>query len=87
MGLFSSLLGKTKPIQSNLDNLFALPSASITLQSAAGMSCSGHAGVCFKPTVGQDFAATVPGVAWPGVGCANAAALAANKRPAASDTP
>ena len=49
MGLLSSLLGRTKPVQSNLDALFALPSASITLQSAAGMSCSGHAGVCFKP--------------------------------------
>jgi hypothetical protein len=55
MGLFSSLLGKTKPVQSNLDALFALPSASITLQSAAGMSCSGHAGVCFKPPSGQGF--------------------------------
>ncbi len=55
MGLFSSLLGRTKPVQSNLDALFALPSASITLQSAAGMSCSGHAGVCFKPPTGQGF--------------------------------
>jgi PspA associated protein B len=55
MGLFSSILGKTKPVQANLDALFALPSASITLQSAAGMSCSGHAGVCFKPPTGQGF--------------------------------
>ncbi len=55
MGLLSSLLGRTKPVQSNLDALFALPSASITLQSAAGMSCSGHAGVCFKPPSGQGF--------------------------------
>jgi hypothetical protein len=55
MGLFSSLLGRSKPVQSNLDALFALPSASITLQSAAGMSCSGHAGVCFKPPTGQGF--------------------------------
>jgi hypothetical protein len=55
MGLLSSILGRTKPVQSNLDALFALPSASITLQSAAGMSCSGHAGVCFKPPSGQGF--------------------------------
>lgn len=53
MGLFDTILGRTKPVQSNLDDLFALPSASITLQSAAGMSCSGHAGVCFKPPSGQ----------------------------------
>ena len=55
MGIFSSLMGKTKPVQANLDEMFALPSASITLQSAAGMSCSGHAGVCFKPPSGQGF--------------------------------
>ncbi len=55
MGLFDSLLGRTKPVQSNLDALFALPSASITLQSAAGMTFSGHAGVCFKPPTGQGF--------------------------------
>jgi hypothetical protein len=56
MGLFDTILGRTKPVQSNLDALFALPSASITLQSAAGMACSGHAGVCFKPPTGQGFA-------------------------------
>jgi len=55
MGLLDTLLGRTKPVQSNLDALFALPSASITLQSAAGMTCSGHAGVCFKPPTGQGF--------------------------------
>ncbi len=55
MGLLDTLLGRTKPVQSNLDALFALPSASITLQSAAGMVCSGHAGVCFKPPTGQAF--------------------------------
>ena len=55
MGLLNTILGRTKPVQSNLDSLFALPSASITLQSAAGMACSGHAGVCFKPPTGQGF--------------------------------
>jgi hypothetical protein len=55
MGLLDTILGRSKPVQSNLDDLFALPSASITLQSAAGMSCSGHAGVCFKPPTGQGF--------------------------------
>jgi hypothetical protein len=55
MGLLNTILGRSKPVQSNLDSLFALPSASITLQSAAGMSCSGNAGVCFKPPTGQGF--------------------------------
>lgn len=58
MGLFDTILGRTKPVQADLDALFALPSASITLQSAAGMACSGHAGVCFKPPTGQGFADT-----------------------------
>jgi hypothetical protein len=56
MGLFDTILGRTKPVQSNLDALFAIPSASVTLQSAAAMTCSGHAGVCFKPPSGQGFA-------------------------------
>ena len=55
MGLLNTILGRTKPVQSDLDALFALPSASITLQSAADLVCSGHAGVCFKPPTGQGF--------------------------------
>jgi hypothetical protein len=55
MGLLDTLLGRTKPVPSNLDALFGLPSAWITLQSAAGMSCSGRAGVCYKPPSGQGF--------------------------------
>ena len=55
MGLLNTILGRTKPVQSNLDALFALPAASITLQSSTGMTCSGHAGVCFKPPTGQGF--------------------------------
>lgn len=58
MGLFDTLRGRTKPVQADLDALFALPSASITLQSAAAIACSGHAGVCFKPPTGQGFADT-----------------------------
>jgi hypothetical protein len=56
MGLLDTLLGRTKPVQANLDALFALPSAAITLQSAAGLSTSGRAGVCYKPPTGQGFA-------------------------------
>jgi hypothetical protein len=50
-----ALMGRTKPIQANLDALFALPSAAITLQSAAGLTASGRAGVCYKPPTGQSF--------------------------------
>lgn len=55
MGLLNTLLGRTKPVQANLDALFALPGASITLESAAGMTASGRAGVCYKPPTGQSF--------------------------------
>jgi hypothetical protein len=55
MGLLNTIMGRTKPVQANLDSLFGLPSAAITLQSAAGMSLSGRAGVCYKPPTGQGF--------------------------------
>jgi hypothetical protein len=53
VGLLDSLLGRTKPVRPNLDALFALPSAAVTMQSAAGLVLSGHAGVCWMPPAGQ----------------------------------
>jgi hypothetical protein len=56
MGLFDTLLGRTKPVRANLDNLFALPGAAVTLQVSAGLVPTRKAGVCFKPPAGQPFA-------------------------------
>jgi hypothetical protein len=56
VGLFDTLLGRTKPVRANLDALFALPSAAVTLQVTAGLVPTGRAGVCFKPPAGQPFA-------------------------------
>jgi hypothetical protein len=53
MGLFDTLLGRTKPVAANLDALFALPSAAIPLQTAGGLVTTGHAGVSWKPPAGQ----------------------------------
>ncbi len=53
MGLLDSLLGRTKPVRPNLDALFALPSAAVTLQTTEGVVLSGHAGICWKPPAGQ----------------------------------
>jgi hypothetical protein len=53
VGLFDTILGRTKPVQPNLDALFALPSAGVTLQLQGGLVTSGHAGVCWKPPAGQ----------------------------------
>jgi hypothetical protein len=55
MGLFDTLLGRTKPVRANLDALFALPSAAVTLQVTSGLVATGKAGVCFKPPAGQNF--------------------------------
>ena len=56
MGLFDTLMGRTKPVKANLDALFALPSAAVTLQVSAGLVSTEKAGVCFKPPSGQNFA-------------------------------
>jgi hypothetical protein len=53
VGLLDTLLGRSKPVRPNLDALFALPSAAVTLQSAAGLVSSSSAGVCWKPPAGQ----------------------------------
>ncbi len=56
MGLLDTLLGRTKPVRANLDALFALPSAAVTLETAAGLVLSGRAGVCWKSPAGQQAA-------------------------------
>jgi hypothetical protein len=53
-----ALLGRSKPAGANLDRLFALPGAAITLQASEGMITTGKAAVCFKPTVGPGFTET-----------------------------
>ena len=58
MKLFDVLLGRTKPAQPNLDHLFGLPGAEITLEASLGLRPTGQAGVCFKPATGQQFAET-----------------------------
>jgi hypothetical protein len=55
MGLLDTILGRTKPVRANLDALFSLPAAAVTLQVSAGLVPSGRAGVCFKPPAGQPF--------------------------------
>lgn len=58
MGLWDTITGRTKPVQANLDALFALPSAAITLQTAAGFMPTGAGSVCFRPAEGAAFAQT-----------------------------
>jgi hypothetical protein len=58
MGFLDALLGRTKPADANLDHLFGLPGAQITLEAAEGMRPTGEAAVCFKPASAQSFAET-----------------------------
>jgi hypothetical protein len=56
MGFLDAILGRSKPKQANLDALFNLPSAAVTLETAAGLAPTDRAAVCFKPPSGQSFA-------------------------------
>jgi PspA associated protein B len=58
MRFFDVLLGRTKPKQAQLDALFGLSGAAITLEAALGMKPAGEAAVCFKPASGASFAET-----------------------------
>ncbi|HEY5104704.1 MAG TPA: hypothetical protein VII65_06625, partial [Acidimicrobiales bacterium] len=58
MGLRDSLFGRTKQVAPNLDNLFALPTAALTLQSELDLVSSGQAGLCFKSGSGESTMTT-----------------------------
>ncbi len=53
MGLRDTLFGRTKQVAPKLDNLFALPTAALTLQSELDLVTSGQAGLCFKAGSGE----------------------------------
>jgi hypothetical protein len=56
MGLFDTILGRTKPAKPDLDELFALPSAAVTLQAAGNLRPTGSGSVCVKKAEGGAFA-------------------------------
>ncbi|MEU6095376.1 hypothetical protein [Streptomyces sp. NPDC047079] len=55
MGWLDILLGRTKPVAPDLDQLFALPSAAVTLEAAAGFTPTGAGAVCFATVEGGAF--------------------------------
>jgi hypothetical protein len=55
MGFLDSLLGRTKPVQPKLDDLFALPNAAVTLEAGAGFKPTGSGSVCFRSVEGRSF--------------------------------
>ncbi|GHH84757.1 hypothetical protein GCM10017771_14880 [Streptomyces capitiformicae] len=54
MGLLDVILGRTKPVPPDLDRLFALPSAAVTL-AAASLTPTGTGAVCFASVEGAAF--------------------------------
>ncbi|HSR27679.1 MAG TPA: hypothetical protein VLR51_04420, partial [Actinomycetes bacterium] len=57
MKFLDALLGRSRPKQPQLDALFGVTGAAITLEASAGTKSTGEAAVCFKPASGQSFAA------------------------------
>jgi hypothetical protein len=55
VGFLDALLGRTKPVPPNLDELFALPSAAVTLQAATDFKPTGAGSVCFRAAEGRAF--------------------------------
>jgi hypothetical protein len=55
MGFLDTLLGRTKPVQPKLDDLFALPTAAITLEAGASFKPTGSGSVCFRSVEGRSF--------------------------------
>jgi hypothetical protein len=56
MGFLDVILGRSKPVQPDLDRLFALPTAALTLEAAAGFTPTGLGSVCFRAPEGGAFA-------------------------------
>lgn len=53
MGLWDVLRGRMSPRQANLDALFSLPAASMTLEASMGLRPTGAGSVCFRAAEGQ----------------------------------
>lgn len=49
------LFGRSKPAEPDLDQLFGLPSAAITLRAATGLTATGVGSVCFASIEGGAF--------------------------------
>lgn len=59
MGLFDAILGRGKPAAPDLDQLFGIPSAAITLQASLGAQPTGTGSVAFRAPEGRAFSEVV----------------------------
>lgn len=56
MGFLDAIFGRSKQVEPNLDALFALPTAALTLEASAQMNPTGVGAVCFRQVEGGPFA-------------------------------
>jgi hypothetical protein len=55
VGFLDTLLGRTKPARPNLDALFGLPGAAVTMEAATDFKPTGTGSVCFRSAEGRAF--------------------------------
>lgn len=55
MGFWDVIAGRTRPKQPDLDSLFLVPSAAITLQTTLGLVPTGDGSVCYRAASGVAF--------------------------------
>jgi hypothetical protein len=55
VGLLDALFGRTKPVKSKSEQLFAMATASVTLQTKLDLQASGSAGIVFRPVDSSYF--------------------------------
>src|SRR5688500_4195366 len=58
MRWLDAVIGRNKRVTNKLDALFLIPSAAITLQTAAGFTPTGQGAVCYRSAAGAAFAQT-----------------------------
>jgi hypothetical protein len=58
VSLLDTLFGRTKPVKSKLEKLFAMSTAYVTLTVDQGLTASGRAGVTFRPIASSNFSSS-----------------------------
>jgi hypothetical protein len=58
VGFWEVLTGRSRPKQANLDALFLVPSAAVTLQTTIGLVPTGAGSVCYRAASGAGFSRT-----------------------------
>jgi hypothetical protein len=59
VGFWQTITGRSKPKPAQLDALFSLPAAAITLQTAANFTMTGRGAICFRAAEGPAFQQTL----------------------------